>query len=901
MKYLLNFLEGVPDAPSISDPEFQQLLVDVQAGKSSSKSNADAFFDSLEKIVNELKSTPESVAFQKPVSKRDAPDYYEVIKRPMDLTSVLRNVKARKYKSKADFESDLNLIWSNCFEYNSQETHPIRAAARFMKQKADHHLEFLLDKNERAANPLQSLLSHISIGSPLPGPSIGGSQSQRSPSRLGEGVTGADEDAAGESDDAQGEDGDVEGFFREGGSGKDGGGEGSRSKRGGSVASTSRPNGAFNRVSRRPTPPAFRPQLNTSLDTAPALLRTPYTMTHFQPVSLSQAGPSFSEKGKAKEILYGNAPPAWYPLPAGTDDEDVKLEGYWWGAMNGDDAIVAGLPAVPTMVPPEQPTTLPRRRRLRTRPRSPRKSVNGVLLPNGDESAPVSVPLPSRKSISPLTSKRALDKMTETEEQERKSKQRIKPISVKKVVHRTVDRLHDARQLIHRIHEFQRIENEGGILPSRELVTEKERITKQEERARRVEMRTAEKKEVMGRKKEGGEVGEEEAALGLKRASAGLLAHAGFEGANETALDLFTRAAVDHLHNVGRTFRLLMDGFSHKMTSEEIVLHALHQNGQVQTQDLETYLKDDIEREEAKVAEMQRKIRQAFKEVTTAPVIEDDMMFADNGEMLTDGNFADELGEDFLGLRDLGIDKEFGLSSLTVPSSLFYGRRKRFGGNANGGPKEDVLEYPPPPPFIPLNAATIPTHLPALLHAFYAARIEAGLSISEDDAFDLTRGTIGSLGQIVVKNPPVYTGTGAGAGAGAAAGGAGGPAGGGGGGGAAGGSKKKRDREGVEGDGQGDEEEKKKKTAKKPTTSGVGKGNWIRPNKEEKARRAAEKAALEKENGNVDGTSTSASASASINVNGASTKVAAGAGVNGVGVGGAGGGSGEIDAEGEAE
>lgn len=41
------------------------------------------------------------------------------------------------------------------------------------------------------------------------------------------------------------------------------------------------------------------------------------------------------------------------------------------------------------------------------------------------------------------------------------------------------------------------------------------------------------------------------------------------------------------------------------------------------------------------------------------------------------GNFADELGEDFLGLRDLGIAREEGLSSLTIPSSLFYGRRKR--------------------------------------------------------------------------------------------------------------------------------------------------------------------------------------------------------------------------------
>lgn len=89
------------------------------------------------------------------------------------------------------------------------------------------------------------------------------------------------------------------------------------------------------------------------------------------------------------------------------------------------------------------------------------------------------------------------------------------------------------------------------------------------------------------------------------------------------------------------------------------------------------------------------------------------MIFADDGEMLVEcvfffpfllfcrcfwvlfltfffcfgnssGNFADELGEDFLGLRELGIDREYGLTSLTVPQSLFYGRRKRLANSANG-------------------------------------------------------------------------------------------------------------------------------------------------------------------------------------------------------------------------
>jgi transcriptional activator SPT7 len=41
------------------------------------------------------------------------------------------------------------------------------------------------------------------------------------------------------------------------------------------------------------------------------------------------------------------------------------------------------------------------------------------------------------------------------------------------------------------------------------------------------------------------------------------------------------------------------------------------------------------------------------------------------------GNFADELGEDFLGLRDLGVAQEHGMQNLTIPTSVFYGRKKR--------------------------------------------------------------------------------------------------------------------------------------------------------------------------------------------------------------------------------
>jgi hypothetical protein len=50
-----------------------------------------------------------------------------------------------------------------------------------------------------------------------------------------------------------------------------------------------------------------------------------------------------------------------------------------------------------------------------------------------------------------------------------------------------------------------------------------------------------------------------------------------------------------------------------------------------------------------------------------------------SGVVLTDvwdrGDFADMLGEDYLGLRELGIAAEFGMSSLSIPKRLLKGKK----------------------------------------------------------------------------------------------------------------------------------------------------------------------------------------------------------------------------------
>jgi len=68
--------------------------------------------------------------------------------------------------------------------------------------------------------------------------------------------------------------------------------------------------------------------------------------------------------------------------------------------------------------------------------------------------------------------------------------------------------------------------------------------------------------------------------------------------------------------------------------------------------------------------------------------------------------------------------------------------------------KEEGPEYPPPRPFLPLTNSTWQNQLPNLFHAFFNARQEAGQGF-QDETFDHSHSQIGSLGQIIIKAPPV--------------------------------------------------------------------------------------------------------------------------------------------------
>jgi transcriptional activator SPT7 len=62
---------------------------------------------------------------------------------------MLKKVKQKAYKSKREFWDDLELVWSNCYNYNAAEDHPLRGCIDQLRAKAEKLLRYITDQKER--------------------------------------------------------------------------------------------------------------------------------------------------------------------------------------------------------------------------------------------------------------------------------------------------------------------------------------------------------------------------------------------------------------------------------------------------------------------------------------------------------------------------------------------------------------------------------------------------------------------------------------------------------------------------------------------------------------------------------------------------------------------------------
>ncbi|CAG8961107.1 hypothetical protein HYFRA_00002650 [Hymenoscyphus fraxineus] len=60
-----------------------------------------------------------------------APNYFDVVKRPMDLKTIKAKMDRNEYKTAAGFEADIRLIFKNCFEYWTPDDRVFRDCEKF--------------------------------------------------------------------------------------------------------------------------------------------------------------------------------------------------------------------------------------------------------------------------------------------------------------------------------------------------------------------------------------------------------------------------------------------------------------------------------------------------------------------------------------------------------------------------------------------------------------------------------------------------------------------------------------------------------------------------------------------------------------------------------------------------
>lgn len=115
-KAVLNALEALPIAP----PPAPRQLTEEEAQRLEEQEEGTLrelrLF--LRDVTNRLSQDKRFKAFTKPVDLEEVPDYAEVIKKPMDLSTVLAKIDLHKYGTVKEYLQDVDLIWQNALEYN---------------------------------------------------------------------------------------------------------------------------------------------------------------------------------------------------------------------------------------------------------------------------------------------------------------------------------------------------------------------------------------------------------------------------------------------------------------------------------------------------------------------------------------------------------------------------------------------------------------------------------------------------------------------------------------------------------------------------------------------------------------------------------------------------------------
>ncbi|EQL31315.1 transcriptional activator SPT7 [Blastomyces dermatitidis ATCC 26199] len=732
LKNLIARIDKKRNEVQASDAELRSLMSEVRKNRSKwaseEKVGQEELYEAAEKVLSELKAmTEHSSAFLTRVNKREAPDYYNIIKRPMDLGTMTKKLKAVQYKSKQEFVEDLNLIWANCLKYNANPEHFLRKHALYMRKETEKLVPLIpdiiiRDRAEVEAEERRLQLAELDGAEESDDEPIMSSRGRKAPGmkskkRVGTGRTapGSRPEATpvaenkpqgvttvrAESDTAL--EGSQNGFSTPPPGtltplGSNGLGTGAAGSQGDAMDIDSFGVPVNSSASSRPMLEFEDPEYKiwrqvTKKDRAllaaerhrlfkgdklnsdePALLRTKAGMRRWlrnqrqameDSDRLAIAGPHSKEAETTGETL-----------AEGIEEEEDKMLPDYYDTMSG----IPDLPEQLHWIEDSEGNVVdPSEEFLR-------------ILPKGYFTAPKS---------------KFSQKMDANMRQMQETRKICSKIGI-------VKQMQLQSQMYQ--NQFQKYNPEPFV--ERDVPTH-----------------------VMN--DEGPVISPWVCRAALQRSVGKIFYNAGFEEYQPSALDAVTDVAADFFYKIGSTLKTYMESpkvpraeqsttsssqWKSPYMAEEMILHTLQSVG-TDVESLESYVKDDVDRLGQKLSVIHERMKSHLTELLR-PAFTDtsgdgSSAFHDGSEQFVGGDFAEDIDEDFFGFKELGLDKEFGLASLSVPLHLLQNRMYSAHQAQNTSSSQaSAALFPPPPPYPRISLQTLPSQI-GLVQNFFLAKLHA--------------------------------------------------------------------------------------------------------------------------------------------------------------------------------
>ncbi|XP_042580718.1 bromodomain-containing protein 3 isoform X10 [Cyprinus carpio] len=138
-----------PPKKDLEDGDVQQ-----QGNKKNKLNDHLKYCDTILKEMLSKKHAAYAWPFYKPVDAEalELHDYHEIIKQPMDLSTVKKKMDNREYQDAQSFAADIRLMFSNCYKYNPPD-HEVVAMARKLQDVFEMKFAKMPDEPAEPSSP----------------------------------------------------------------------------------------------------------------------------------------------------------------------------------------------------------------------------------------------------------------------------------------------------------------------------------------------------------------------------------------------------------------------------------------------------------------------------------------------------------------------------------------------------------------------------------------------------------------------------------------------------------------------------------------------------------------------------------------------------------------------------